>query len=85
MPCSVHAVLKAISQGHGTAWQGRGMGTAWHIGFMKCSEQEKRAREEEGELHNLFERLKGDRQKSFKYFRMSFQNLKNLTFFALRH
>jgi hypothetical protein len=40
-----------------------------------------RAREEEGEFHTLFERLKDDRQKLFKYFRMSvskFENLKQL-------
>jgi hypothetical protein len=30
-----------------------------------------RAREEEGEFHTLFGRLKDDRQKCFKYFRMS--------------
>jgi arginyl-tRNA--protein-N-Asp/Glu arginylyltransferase len=40
-----------------------------------------RAREEEGEFHTLFRRLKDDRQKFFKYFRMSiskFENLKQL-------
>jgi len=31
-----------------------------------------RAREEEGEFHTLFGRLKDDRQKFFKYFIMSF-------------
>jgi hypothetical protein len=30
-----------------------------------------RAREEEGEFHTLFGRLKDDRQKFYKYFRMS--------------
>jgi hypothetical protein len=30
-----------------------------------------RAREEEGEFHTLFGRLKDDRQKCYKYFRMS--------------
>jgi len=28
LPCSGHAVLKAIAQGHGTARQGRGKGLA---------------------------------------------------------
>jgi hypothetical protein len=40
-----------------------------------------RAREEEGEFHTLFGRLKDDRQKLYKYFRMSvskFENLKEL-------
>jgi hypothetical protein len=40
-----------------------------------------RAREEEGEFHTLFGRLKDDRQKFFKYFRMSiskFEDLKQL-------
>jgi hypothetical protein len=77
MPCSVHAVLKEISQGHSTARQGRGM--AYWI------QEVFRVREEEGEFHNLFGRLKEDRQKSFQYFRMSFRNLKNLILFALRH
>jgi hypothetical protein len=31
LPCSNHAVLKAISQGHGTARQRRSMGTAGQI------------------------------------------------------
>jgi hypothetical protein len=31
-----------------------------------------RAREEEGEFHTLFGRLKDERQQFFKYFRMSF-------------
>jgi hypothetical protein len=31
MPCSDHAVLKATSQGHGTARQGHGMGTTWQV------------------------------------------------------
>ena len=31
MPCSDHAVLKDTSQGHGTARQGHGMGTAWYV------------------------------------------------------
>jgi hypothetical protein len=31
MPCSDNAVLEAISQDHGTAGQGRGMGMAWHV------------------------------------------------------
>jgi hypothetical protein len=40
-----------------------------------------RTREEEGEFRTLFRRLKDDRQKIFKYFRMSiskFENLKQL-------
>jgi hypothetical protein len=40
-----------------------------------------RAREEEGEFHTLFGRLKDDRQKFYKHFRMSvskFDNLKQL-------
>ena len=37
-----------------------------------------RAREEEGEFHTLFGRLKDDRQKFFKYFRMSFSKFENL-------
>jgi len=37
-----------------------------------------RAREEEGEFHTLFGRLKDDRQKFFKYFRMSFLKFENL-------
>ena len=37
-----------------------------------------RAREEEGKFHNLFGRLKDDRQKFFKYFRMSFSKFENL-------
>ena len=37
-----------------------------------------RAREEEGELHTLFGRLKDDRQKFFKYFRISFSKFENL-------
>ena len=31
LPCSDHAALKAASQGHDTARQGRGTGTAWHV------------------------------------------------------
>jgi len=31
LPCSDHAVLKATSQGHGTAQQEGGMGSAWHV------------------------------------------------------
>jgi hypothetical protein len=40
-----------------------------------------RAREENGEFHTLFGRLKDDRQKFYRYFRMSvlkFENLKQL-------
>ena len=37
-----------------------------------------RAREEEGEFHTLFGRLKDDRQIFFKYFRMSFSKFENL-------
>jgi hypothetical protein len=37
-----------------------------------------RAREEEGEFHTLFGRLKNERQKFFKYFRMSFSKFENL-------
>ena len=37
-----------------------------------------RAREEEGEFQTLFGRLKDDRQKFFKYFRMSFSKFENL-------
>jgi hypothetical protein len=40
-----------------------------------------RAREEEGEFHTIFRRLKDDGQNFFKYFRMSilkFENLKQL-------
>ena len=37
-----------------------------------------RAREEEGEFHTLFGRLKDDRQKVFKYFRMSFSKFEYL-------
>jgi hypothetical protein len=37
-----------------------------------------RAREEEGEFHALFGRLKGDRQKFFKYFRMNFSKFEIL-------
>jgi hypothetical protein len=37
-----------------------------------------RAREEEGEFHTLFGRLKDDRQKFFKYFRMSFSKFESL-------
>jgi hypothetical protein len=37
-----------------------------------------RAREEEGEFHTLFGRLKDDRQTFFKYFRMSFSKFENL-------
>ena len=36
------------------------------------------AREEEGEFHTLFGHLKDDRQKLFKYFRMSFSRSENL-------
>ena len=36
-----------------------------------------RAREEEGEFHTLFGRLKDDRQKLFKYFIMSFSKFEN--------
>jgi hypothetical protein len=68
MPCSVHTVLKAISQGHGTARQRRGMAYWIHEVF--------RAREEE-EFHTLFGRLKEDRQKPFKYFRMRFSKFEN--------
>jgi hypothetical protein len=31
VPCHNHAVLKATSQGHGTARHGRGMSMAWHV------------------------------------------------------
>ena len=37
-----------------------------------------RAREEEGEFHTLFGHLKDDRQKIFKYFRISFSKFENL-------
>jgi len=37
-----------------------------------------RAREEEGEFHTLFGRLKDVRQKFFKYFRVSFSKSENL-------
>ena len=37
-----------------------------------------RAREEEGEFYILFGRPKDDRQKFFKYFRMSFSKFENL-------
>jgi hypothetical protein len=37
-----------------------------------------RAREEDGEFHTLFGRLNDDRQKFFKYFRMSFSKFENL-------
>jgi hypothetical protein len=37
-----------------------------------------RAREEEGEFHTLFGRLKDDRQKFFKYFRISVSKFENL-------
>ena len=37
-----------------------------------------RAREEKGEFHTLFGRLKDDRQKFFKYFRMRFSKFENL-------
>jgi hypothetical protein len=37
-----------------------------------------RAREEEGEFHNLFGRLKDKRRKFFKYFRMSFPKSETL-------
>jgi len=37
-----------------------------------------RAREEEGEFHTLFGRLKDVRQKFFKYFRVSFSKFENL-------
>ena len=37
-----------------------------------------RAREEEGEFHTLFGRLKDDRQKFVKYFRMSVSKFENL-------
>ena len=37
-----------------------------------------RAREEEGEFHTLFGRLKDDRQEVFKYFRISFSKFENL-------
>ena len=37
-----------------------------------------RAREEEGEFYTLFGRLKNDRQKFFKYFRMNFSKFENL-------
>jgi hypothetical protein len=37
-----------------------------------------RAREEEGEFHTLLGRLKDDRQKFFKYFRMSFSKFETL-------
>jgi len=37
-----------------------------------------RAREEEGEFHTLFGRLKDDRQNFFKYFRMSFSKLETV-------
>jgi len=37
-----------------------------------------RAREEEGEFHILFGHLKDDRQKIFKYFRMSLSKFENL-------
>ena len=36
------------------------------------------AREEEGEFHTLFGCLKDDRQKVFKYFRISFSKFENL-------
>jgi len=36
-----------------------------------------RAREEEGEFHTLFGRLKDGRQKFFKYFRTSFSKFEN--------
>jgi hypothetical protein len=31
LPCHDHAVLKATSQGHGTALYESGMGTAWYV------------------------------------------------------
>ena len=37
-----------------------------------------RARGEEGEFHTPFGRLKDERQKFFKYFRMSFSKFENL-------
>jgi len=37
-----------------------------------------RAREEEGKFHTLFGRFKDNRQKFFKYFRMSFSKFENL-------
>jgi len=37
-----------------------------------------RAREEEGEFHTVFGRLKDNRQNFFKYFRMSFSKFENL-------
>jgi len=37
-----------------------------------------RAREEEGKFHTLFGRLKDDKQKFFKYFRMSFSKSENM-------
>jgi hypothetical protein len=36
------------------------------------------AREDEGEFYTLFGRLKNDRQKFFKYFRMNFSKFENL-------
>jgi hypothetical protein len=37
-----------------------------------------RAREEKGEFHTLFGHLKDERQKFFKYFKMSFLKFENL-------
>jgi hypothetical protein len=37
-----------------------------------------RAKEEKGEFHTLFGRLKDDRQNFFKYFKMSFSKFENL-------
>jgi hypothetical protein len=31
VPCHDHDILKATSQGHGTAWHGHGIGMAWHV------------------------------------------------------
>ena len=44
-----------------------------------------RAREEEGGFPTLFGRMKDDRQKFFKYFRMSFSKFENLKQLLHRH
>jgi hypothetical protein len=44
-----------------------------------------RTREEEGEFHTLFGRLKDDGQKFFKYFRMSFSKFENLKLLLQTH
>ena len=44
-----------------------------NTGFIRCSEQDKGK-----ESFTLFGRLKNDRQKIFKYFRMSFSKFENV-------